>query len=87
MANNDSSPKLINIKYYALLREQRGENGEVVTTTASTPFELYGELKLKYKFSLAVDMLKVAINDDFQDWGYELQDKDSVVFIPPVAGG
>jgi molybdopterin converting factor small subunit len=31
--------------------------------------------------------MKVAINDEFSEWNSELADGDSVVFIPPVAGG
>jgi molybdopterin converting factor small subunit len=31
--------------------------------------------------------VKVAINDEFADWQHKLQDGDTVVFIPPVAGG
>jgi molybdopterin converting factor small subunit len=29
----------------------------------------------------------VAINAEFRDWQSPLKDGDSVVFIPPVAGG
>ncbi len=75
------------MQYYALLREQAGRSEESVTTSALTPRELYAELKARYPFSLAPEMLKVAVNAEFGDWQQPLSDGDSVVFIPPVAGG
>jgi molybdopterin-guanine dinucleotide biosynthesis protein A len=77
----------INVQYYALLREQAGRSSESLVTTANTPRDLYQELKGRYPFSLAVEMLRVAVNSEFGDWEQRLRDGDSVVFIPPVAGG
>ena len=80
-------PRQISVQYYAVLREQAGRSSESVVTTAITPRDLYQELKSRYPFSLAPEMLRVAVNSEFGDWGQRLQDGDSVVFIPPVAGG
>ena len=77
----------INVQYYALLREQAGRSCESLVTAAGTPRELYQELKGRYPFSLAPEMLRVAVNSEFGDWTQRLNDGDSVVFIPPVAGG
>jgi molybdopterin-guanine dinucleotide biosynthesis protein A len=77
----------INVQYYALLREQAGRSSETVATTAGTPRELYEQLRQRYPFSLAPEMLRVAVNSEFGDWGQRLNEGDSVVFIPPVAGG
>ncbi len=77
----------IQIQYYALLREQAGRSAESLVTTAGTPRELYEELRRRYPFSLAPEMLRVAVNSEFAEWGRRLSDGDSVVFIPPVAGG
>jgi molybdenum cofactor guanylyltransferase len=77
----------INIQYYALLREQAGRSSETLVTTAGTPRELYEQLKERYPFSLAPEMLRVAVNSEFSDWEQRLNAGDSVVFIPPVAGG
>jgi molybdopterin-guanine dinucleotide biosynthesis protein A len=77
----------INIQYYALLREQAGRSSETLITTAATPRELYEQLRERYPFSLAPEMLRVAVNSEFSDWGQRLRPGDSVVFIPPVAGG
>lgn len=77
----------INVQYYALLREQAGRSSESLVTTAHNPRELYEELKGRYPFSLAPEMLRVAVNAEFSDWAQRLSEGDSVVFIPPVAGG
>lgn len=77
----------VQVRYYALLREQAARSEEAVTTGARTPRELYAELAQRYRFSLPPEMLRVAINAEFGDWSAPLADGDSVVFIPPVAGG
>jgi molybdenum cofactor guanylyltransferase len=84
---NPQAARRIKVQYYALLREQAGRSEEELVTTAGNPRELYEELKRRYPFSLAPEMLRVAINADFGDWSQALHDGDSLVFIPPVAGG
>ena len=77
----------IQIRYYALMREQAGRSEETVETSASTPAALYRELGSRHPFSLTPEQLKVAVNGDFSDWSRSLRPDDVVVFIPPVAGG
>ena len=79
--------KTIHIQYYALLREERGLKEETIQTTAQTPLELYSKLREQYKFSLSPDILRIALNDVFQSWDTPLRNQDSIVFVPPVAGG
>jgi molybdenum cofactor guanylyltransferase len=86
-ALSPATGKHIKVQYYALLREQAGRSDEALVTTAHTPRELYDELKSRYPFSLAPEMLRVAVNAEFGEWTQPLADGDSVVFIPPVAGG
>jgi molybdopterin converting factor subunit 1 len=78
---------VVNLKYYAQLREQAGMGSEQVTTAASSLRELYEELRARRGFSLTTDALKVAVNTQFSGWDRPLRDGDTVVFIPPVAGG
>ncbi len=85
--NDARASKKIRVQYFALLREQAGRSDESLTTTARTPRELYDELKARYPFSLAPEMLRVAVNTEFGEWSQPLADGDAVVFIPPVAGG
>lgn len=77
----------IRVQYFALLREQAHCSEERVSTAARTPRELFAELAARHAFTLPADMLKVAVNTEFADWAQPLSAGDSVVFIPPVAGG
>jgi molybdopterin converting factor small subunit len=81
------SSKKVRIQYYALLREESGRSEETLTTMAHTTLDLFNELKLRYQFSLDSNRLSVAINDEFASWDHALSEDDTVVFIPPVAGG
>lgn len=76
----------IRIEYFAILREHVGCAREALSTPATTVAELYAELDKRHAFP-AVGRMKVAVNDEFCDWSTPLRDGDSVVFIPPVAGG
>ena len=82
-----SVPMQLKIQYYALMREQAGRSDETLETVASTPADLYSELKARYGFTLSREQLKVAVNSEFASWSRKLAAGDSVVFIPPVAGG
>jgi molybdopterin synthase sulfur carrier subunit len=77
----------VTLQYYAQLREQAGSSGEQLTTSAATLRELYDELQVRHGFSLSADALKVAVNAQFSDWGRTVGEGDTIVFIPPVAGG
>ena len=77
----------LTIDYYAILKEQRGCSSESLATPANNLAELYDELKARYRFSLDRSALKVAVNEEFAEWDQPLKDGDTVVFIPPVAGG
>jgi len=77
----------VRLEYFALLREQRGLEAELVETVAKTPRELYLEVAAAYGFTLTVDRVRVAVNNAFVSWDRPLAANDTVVFIPPVAGG
>jgi len=77
----------LQVQYYALFREQAGRSEERLDTTAATPEQLYRELQARYPFVLSQQQLKVAVNASFCDWHTALKSGDTVVFIPPVAGG
>jgi sulfur-carrier protein len=79
--------KTLRVRYFAVLREQRGLDEEQVVTAAGTAGELYEELRKVHGFTLSADRLRVAINEEFETWGKPVNDADSIVFIPPVAGG
>jgi len=80
-------PIALKVQYYALFREQAGRSEEMLDTIAATPLELYRELQTRHHFQLTQQQLKVAVNSSFSDWHTALKSGDTVVFIPPVAGG
>ncbi len=77
----------VTLMYYAQLREQAGISTEQLNTSARSLSELYAELRARHGFSLAEESLKVAVNTRFIDWDQTLNEHDTIVFIPPVAGG
>jgi sulfur-carrier protein len=79
--------KTVLVRYFAVLREQRGLDEERVTTGAVTARELYEELRRRHGFTLPAARLRMAVNDEFGPWESEVRDGDALVFLPPVAGG
>lgn len=79
--------KKIKVQYYAVFREKRGLGEEVVETSAPTAGDLYRELAAEHKFTLTPGLVRASINLSFKPFETELRDGDTVVFIPPVAGG
>lgn len=79
--------KNITVEYFALMREQRGLVQEQLETSAGTVAEFFLELRDRHSFSLGADRLRVVINEEFVPWNTPLSEGDTIVFIPPVAGG
>jgi molybdopterin synthase sulfur carrier subunit len=79
--------KVVDVRYFAILREQRGLSAERIQTRAATAKALYEELRARHGFTLKPERMRAAINDEFTGWEAVLRDGDSIGFIPPVAGG
>lgn len=79
--------KTLHVRYFAILREQRGLAEETLTSEAADAAALYEELQTQYPFTLPVDRLRAAVNGEFRPWPAPITDGDEIVFIPPVAGG
>ena len=75
------------VRYFAVFRERAGTDREELDTQATTTAELYRHLKAAHGFTLDTASVRVAINDEFATWNAAIRDGDTVVFIPPVAGG
>ena len=77
----------ITVHYFAKLRDLTNKEKESIETAIeSTPKDIYKQLNEMYGLPDNPN-LKIAINDSFASWESELQDKDKLVFIPPVTGG
>ena len=77
----------ITVHYFAKLRDLTNKEKESIEIAIeSTPKDIYKQLNEMYGLP-DNPSLKIAINDSFASWESELQDKDKLVFIPPVTGG
>ena len=81
------SNKTIVVRYFALLREQRGCDEETVETAAANAQDLFNELQALYGLGLNPSSMKVVVNEEFCEWTQPIQSGDEVAFVPPVAGG
>jgi molybdopterin converting factor subunit 1 len=79
--------KNVRVRYFAVLREQRGLAEESLGTEALTAGELYAELRARHGFTLPAERVRAALNDEFASWSATVRDGDVLAFIPPVAGG
>ncbi|MEZ5274864.1 MAG: MoaD/ThiS family protein [Opitutaceae bacterium] len=77
----------LSIRYFALLREQRGLSEETLSTAHTNPADLYEALRQQHGLTLTAESLQIAINDEFMPWSTRLKDGDTIVFLPPMAGG
>lgn len=77
----------INVRFFAMLREQAGCSSAAVETDAADAAALYAELQRSHALTFPAPLLRVAINDRYARLTDALHDGDRVVFIPPVAGG
>jgi len=79
--------KRVKLQYFALLRDQRGAAEETIATDAQTAGELYQRLQAQHGFTLGPAHVRAALNGEFAPWDAPLREGDTVVFLPPVAGG
>ena len=82
---------MIDILYFAWLRERIGERSEQVETTAETVADLVEELRARSDaHALAFsDMasVRVAIDQDLTDMSASIKGAREVAFFPPMTGG
>lgn len=77
----------ITIRYFALLREERGCGQETLERESSTVEELYLSLRSQHGFRLEPGQIRFAVGTAYVDPKTVLQDGDEVTFLPPVSGG
>ena len=82
---------MIDILYFAWLRERIGERSEQVETNAETVADLVEELRARADaHALAFsDMaaVRVAIDQDLTDMSASIKGAREVAFFPPMTGG
>ncbi len=83
-----SSSRQINVRFFAILREQAGASTLMVNSTVPDPAALYAELQGRHPgLTFPATLLRVAVNERYVAMTTPLAAGDRVVFIPPVAGG
>lgn len=78
----------IEVRFFAILREQAGTAAADLDTAAATAADVYAELQRRHPgLVFPVNLLRVSINERYAALDTPLAAGDRVVFIPPVAGG
>ncbi|PTX54930.1 molybdopterin synthase subunit MoaD [Litoreibacter ponti] len=82
---------MIDVLYFAWVRERIGMPKERLETQAKTVLELVEELRAREeRYALAfsdLSSLRVAVDQDLTDFGASLDGAREVAFFPPMTGG
>ena len=82
---------MIDVLYFAWVRERVGVPKEQVATTAQTVMDLVEELRAREeRYALAFSDLtavRVAVDQDLTDFDASLEGVREVAFFPPMTGG
>ncbi len=78
----------IRVEYFASFKEKAKKPSEAITLNEPISLnDLYDLLNEKYGFGLEKKFLRIAVNENYEDFDYLLKEEDKIVFIPPIAGG
>lgn len=82
---------MIDVMYFAWVRERIGEPREQVETSAATVAELVDELRAREpRYAAAFEdltALRVALDQELSDFDASLDGVREVAFFPPMTGG
>ena len=82
---------MVDVMYFAWVRERIGLPKEQVETSASTVMDLVEELKAREeRYALAfsdISALKVALDQELAEFDAPLAGVREVAFFPPMTGG
>jgi len=79
--------KRITVRYFAIFREHAGLSEETLELDAATAWDVFEQTRNRHGSTEPSGHCKVAINDEMADWSSSVDDGDTVLLFPPVAGG
>lgn len=79
--------KSLTVRYFAIFRENAGMSEETISIDAQTAADVFAATSDRHGSSEPLGHCKVAINDVMASWDSPVEDGDSVLLFPPVAGG
>lgn len=79
--------KTITVRYFAMFREQAGIGEEVLELDAANARDVFEATRERHGSHEPQGHCKVAINDRMAEWDTPVEDGDTVLLFPPVAGG
>ncbi len=82
-----SGTKAITVRYFAMFREHAGVSEETLSISAKTAADVFEATRDKHGSAEPLAHCKVAINNQMADWESLVNDGDTVLLFPPVAGG
>ena len=79
--------KTITVKYFAMFREHAGVSEETLELDVATALDVYEKTQSRHGSTEPNGHCKVAVNDEMVEWTASVNDGDTVLLFPPVAGG
>lgn len=79
--------KHITVRYFAAFRERAGTEAEKLLIDADTARDVFERVRERLGSAEPLAHCKVAVNDELVGWDTQVEDGDTVLLFPPVAGG
>jgi molybdopterin converting factor small subunit len=79
--------KTITVRYFAMFREHAGVSEETLSLDVATAADVFAATRDRHGSTEPNGHCKVAINDVMASWESPVNEGDTLLLFPPVAGG